>query len=90
MLVGQRVVDVSILVKDVGIGDFLFEATRDPDMRFGSVPSSLVGGSDNGGTQSAEDRHLFGRHLLGHGDDGLVALDGTDEGETNTTKVVAS
>jgi hypothetical protein len=84
-LVGVGVVLVAVLVEDVGVGKLLLETSSNTDVRLGSVPSSLCRSTDDGSAKGTEDGNLFGRHLFGESNDGLVALDGTDESQTDTT-----
>lgn len=84
-LVGERVVEVAVLVEDVGVGDLLLEAAGDADVRLGAVPGGLGRGADDGGAEGLEDGDFLGGHLLGEGDDGLVALDRADERQADTT-----
>lgn len=83
-LMGQWVVFVSVLVEDVCVGQLLFEPLGDTDVRLGGIVGSLVGRTDDGRVQCAQDRDFLSGHLLREGDDRFVAFDGGDQRQADT------
>ena len=84
VVVSVGVGNVTVLVQDDGLGNFLLKLLSHTNVRFGGVPSGFGGGSDDLSAKSLEHRHLFVGHLFGQSDDGSVTSDGTDKGQTNT------
>lgn len=59
VVVSKRIARVAVLVQDVRVGDLVFKAPGYAHVRFWGIEASTGGCTDNLGSKSSQDIHLY-------------------------------
>lgn len=65
VVVSQRVARVAVLVQDVRVGDLVFKAPRDADVRLRGIEASAGGRAYNLGSECPQNIHLARKEEIG-------------------------